>query len=259
MFREDSFYNEGNFIFEFEDSLLTNNKKIDKVFENKIERISDTFDFQYMLMSNYKNCFSIPHIIKINPVNKILFTAYHKSTINLATSFYLTKHGLWGNCRPLIRQTFEFLIIAKFCSIEEEYRVFKLWENGEQILLGNIFKKLDKSKTDKFKELWGILSDQTHGSIYASQLGFDLKEDIDEFFMNFLLLEMMLECQYHLLISHIVTPSMNYYLKQYGDDKYEKIKKLKKKLNQNYKESKKTMKSHAKELIYNYKSKWIIK
>lgn len=261
MFNENSFYsNETSFISDFEDSLSSNNTQLNIALEKDILRITTSFNNLYQLMSNYINCFEITHINQISPVNKILFSAYHKSTVNLATSFYLTKHGLWGACRSLIRQVFEFLIIAKYSSIENEFKIFDLWIKGEQITVSKaVFNKLLHPLPDIFKEFWGLTSDYSHATIYSSQVSFELKSNVHEFRLNFVYIEMMLECQFHLLISHIVTPSINYYLKAYGEDRYNKIIELKKLLNNNFQDSKINMEVNAKKLVKDYRSKWILK
>lgn len=69
----------------------------------------------------------------------------------------------------------------------------------------------------------------------------------------------MLECKYHLLIEHIITPSMTYYLKYYAPERYERVKLLKKLLRKNYNESKKRMKGDERKILQAYKNSWSIK
>lgn len=211
-------------------------------------------------MTYYFGCFFVS---EINHANKLLYTSFHKSLINLQTAMYLNRRSLWGATSPLLRQVFESLIIAKYCSLNEKsVKVFESWVRGEQISLGKIFKEIELSDIASIKKLWGELSDLTHSTIFASQpwlkYGAD-KMDVARVIFNFMLIEVMLECLYHLLLSHIITPSMTYYLKSYVPKNYERVQYLKKMLRQNCKESKIRMMEDAKKIIQAYKSSWNIK
>lgn len=247
----------------FEEALVNNTQLVNINYSNDISRISETFNFQYELASPLIRLTYSYIGAETNPAKDVLVPCFHKSLIGLTTSFFLTKQGLWGPARPLIRHAFESLIIAKFCSVHYEADVYDKWIDGKMIYLSNaIFKKIVKPDTATFSEFWGLMSDYTHSSIYALQPDFKTRETLneandDDVRLNFIFIEMMLECQYHLLISHIATPSLNYYQEAYLGYKL-RTKELKKALSSNYKIAKQNMGVSARQLIKDYRSKWEI-
>ncbi len=192
---------------------------------------------------------------QISPVNQVLTPSFHKALISLSSAFFLTRHGLWGPARPLIRHSFESLIIAKFCSIHSESDVFDRWVDGVNLYFTNsVLKKIATPSTELFKNFWSLMSDYTHSSVYASQPDLLIGDSLDEAELNFVFIEMMMECKYHLLISHIITSNMKYYQAAYSDKG--RAQELRKLLNSNYSASKKRMGKDGKALIRDYRSTW---
>ena len=251
---------EKSFVELFEIVVSANFSEINMKHKKDIERICSSFNYQYEIMSYYVRLF---HIGYINHANELLFTTFHKSLINLKTAFYLNRRSLWGPLRPLLRQVFESLLISKYCSLNYQSReVLKLWKEGKQISLGKIFKKIEISDLDALKELWGVLNDITHATKFSSQPTLTYRSnrtDIADVTVNFIWIELMLECKYHLLTEHIINSSLTYYLKSYAPEDYERVKFLKKMLRQNYNESKKRMKGNERKILQAYKSSWSIK
>lgn len=156
-----------SFVEIFETVVAENYSEINMKHEQDIERICSSFNYQYELMSHYIGLFQVAYI---NRANTLLFSTFHKSLINLKTAFYLNRRSLWGPLRPLVRQVFESLMISKYCALNYESReVLKFWEEGKQISIGKIFKNIEVSDLNTLRELWGILSDITHATKFASQ------------------------------------------------------------------------------------------
>lgn len=248
------------FVEIFEIAVSANYSDINMKHEQDIERICSSFNYQYELMSHYIGLFQVAYI---NRANTLLFSTFHKSLINLKTAFYLNRRSLWGPLRPLIRQVFESLMISKYCALNyESQEVLKFWEEGKQISMGKIFKTMEVSDLNTLKELWGVLSDITHATKFASQPTLTYgtnRTDTADVVVNFIWIELMLECKYHLLTEHIITSSMTYYLKYYAPERYERVKLLKKLLRQNYSESKKRMKGDERKILQAYKNSWSVK
>ncbi len=248
----------------FSQALIHNHEKTEKIFNQRIQRITHTFDLQHELISHYfglilgGNCLGA----QVSPVIKILFSGFHKSTVNLLSALDLTRKGLHGAARPIIRQSFESLITAKYCSIDNQSDVYDRWIDGINFSLSKaVLNKIKKPDTENFREFWKLMSQFTHSSVYASQPDFyyyaESNNYLEDIRLNLIFIEMMMECKYHLLISHIITSSMRYYQSYYGDG--ERVKKLKQLLKYNYSESKKQMGSGGKSLIKDYRSSWIVK
>lgn len=242
----------------FNGALNHNNSKLEKALAAPIKRLTNTFNYQYELASQYMWLIHCPIGAQISPVNDVLTPCFHKSMISLSTAFHLTRHGLWGPARPLIRHAFESLVIAKYCSVDNQSDVFDRWVDGVDLYFTNsVLKKLEKPDVKEFKQFWSLMSGYSHSSVYASQPDFNIDPHFDQASLNLAFIEMMLECKYHLLISHIVTSNMKYYQSAYKDkDRASELRKL---LAANYSESKKRMGSGGRAVIKDYRSSWVIK
>lgn len=241
----------------FERSTQKAENRIAETFGREVERIENSLNYQYELASHYTWLIHAPIGARISQVNDILFPCFHKSMIGLTTALHLTRQGLWGAARPLIRHAFESLVIAKFCSVDNDSEVFDKWVDGIGIYFSNgVLKKIKHPNTDEFSQFWGLMSEYSHSTVYALQPDFDVdhyKKDID---LNFVFIEMMLECKYHLLISHIITSDMRYYQDRYKDNG--RAKELRQSLAANYSEAKKGMAEGARRLIKDYRCSWEI-
>lgn len=242
----------------FEGSIRKSEEIIAKNFDEEVERIENSLNFQYELASHYMWLIHAPFCARISEVNDILVPCFHKSLIGLTTAFHLTKQGLWGSARPLIRHAFESLIVAKFCSVNNDSEIFDKWVDGLGIYFTNgVLKKIKHPSTDEFSQFWGLMSEYSHSTVYASQPDFNIDEYKKDISLNFIFIEMMLECKYHLLISHLITSDMKYYQERYNDK--ERARELRRLLVANYSEAKKSMAKGARRLIKDYRCSWEIK
>ena len=105
-------------------------------------------------------------------------------------------------------------------------------------------------------KLWDLLRSYSHSSIYSQQIVIDWKTHSADIAGNFIFLRLLLECNYHLLSSHLINSTMRYYSEKYGDRNY--IRSLKKGMRDIIKESKKNMQIEPRKFIYTYKKSWKI-
>lgn len=108
-----------SFLEIFEKGLSHNQFSIQGEFPESIRRLENTLNWQYELAAQYMWAQNMPYSA-VSPVTDVLNPCFHKTLISLSTAFFLTRHGLWGPARPLIRHAFESLVIAKFCSVDSK-------------------------------------------------------------------------------------------------------------------------------------------
>lgn len=220
--------------------------------------IKDILNTIYDISKHYMWLIWNPHFASLNPRYPILFSTFHKNLFTFYSAYELTKKGLFGPARPLLRYSFESLMISKFCSLSKDENLFDRWEKGETIYFSNsILKKIVKPDVDVFKEFWKMMCQFSHATIYAQQVIMNWEENQGEILSNLVFLKILLECQYHLLTSHIVTSSMQYYAEVYSD--IDQLKKKKSEIRELFKESKKSMLPIPKKIISSYKNTWTIK
>lgn len=194
---------------------------------------------------------------EISRVHHVLFPCLHKSLISLYSAFDSTVHGLYGAARPQLRLAFESLMIAKYCSVNHGSDVFDRWVDGLEVYFANaILKKIKTPSTAEFKTFWRLLCATTHSSVHGAQPDLSLREVAHELDLNFDFIALLLQCSYHLLASHIITPSMRYYANQYSDD--DGILASRQRLRGIFKEQSAKFGDGTRRLLRDYRSTWAV-
>jgi hypothetical protein len=116
---------------------------------------------------------------------------------------------------------------------------------------------LIKPDPHEFKQFWSITSSHTHSSPISMQFDFDLKNYIDDISSNYRCIQLLLECAFHLLNTHILTQSVKYYVNYYSEENDTKA--LKNELKKLFSEYRKNVSKTGRRLIRDYKATWEIK
>jgi hypothetical protein len=154
-----------------------------------------------------------------HPAHAVLFACFHKSLLSLHAAHELTLDGLYGVARPHLRHAFESLMIAKFCATAPEADVYDKWVDGLDLYFTNgLLKKLAHPATDEFVQAWGLLCQWSHATVLANQLSLDLYTTREESDVNLALIGVFIHFAHHLLNTHLLTPTIKYYAKRYGED-----------------------------------------
>ena len=98
------------------------------------------------------------------------------------------------------------------------------------------------------------MSSYSHATIYAQQVGLNTASAPNEVPLNFVYLKTLLDCQYHLITSHLVTPSMRYYERLHADEG--DVSRLKQKMKALLVESRQGLLKRPREVIRNYRATW---
>ncbi len=150
---------------------------------------------------------------------RAVFSSFHKNMFLFYSSLELTKQGLYGPARTLMRTIYEGLIIGKYCSIHHDDTVFRKWSDGEYINVNSlIFNKIGSPATTEMRHLWKMLNQFAHASVFAQQIYIEYGSIKGEIESNFVLLDMLLDMNYHLLNRHWLNQTLVYYIKRYQED-----------------------------------------
>lgn len=200
-------------------------------------------------------------------LTKILLSSFHKNIISLYAAIRMTQDGLFGPARPLLRNVFEWQMIAKFSNLAQDPKVLKKWDGGEHIFLTNaVINRIKKPETTSFSKFWKMLCSYAHATRGSIQIALDAKdeENFKAIRYNFIIINILLECNYHLLNTHLITPELAYLSKFYCS-RYKiptvnwDVSEYKKKCREKFKENREFLTKEAAKLIYAYKRKWAIK
>lgn len=197
-----------------------NERNLERAAPRELQRASDLLDDLYLVASHY-----VPWIIGFNgtsrhPATRLLLTSFHKGLIDLGSSFMLTRKGLYGPARPLMRQAFEAAVIGKFCSISGTRTLHDKWMDGREVRLSrDVFSQISSPSPAPMQRLWRELSGLTHATIYAGQLGLTIRDEegLRATWLNVCFIVMLAECLYHLFSTHLVTKSAWYFHGFYAD------------------------------------------
>lgn len=183
---------------------------------SEIELLQEGLNDLYAMASQFAWLLNAPHIAYPGQAPVVIFSTFHKNLIALYSSLKLTRSGLFGPARSMLRHAYEALIVAKFCSVSESTRVYEKWKDGDVVYFTNsVLKKIAHPSTEAFAEFWELMSGYSHATIYAQQITLNVGATPKEVPLNLVYIRILLECQYHLLTGHLVTPSMRYYAKRY--------------------------------------------
>lgn len=259
-----------NTAIEFLDNITGKNRKI----------IASKLDLQIKFAESILNnqCEIASHLIAVLPfgftgdrddslsiiaINELLLSCFHKNVISLYSALTLSVNGLYGAARPLLRNAYEWLIVGKFCNLSHDVKVLSSWNNHGVVYFTNgVLKKIEEPDNEIFKQFWTMLSQFTHATKYSIQGTIDVMEE-DNFLnvnKNLVLITALLECNYHLLNTHLFNRDLEYLARVYVDnsDSRKSIAELRKNAKVLFKENKSAYGKSTISLVTSYKKKWKI-
>jgi hypothetical protein len=225
-----------------------------KEFAKDLSLVKEILNLEYKIASHYMWVFRV----RLPVIAPVLLSCFHKNLFAVYSSIDLTQRGFYGAARPNIRQAYEALVIAKYCSIRGDRSIFERWEKGQPIYLASqIFRKVKEPNVAELRDFWTQLCGFTHASIYAQQI--DLSKRDDPGFVqtgsNLVFLKIVLECNYHILSRHLLTESVKYFARRYGG--VELPAGLRRKIKNLLTDSKVGMLPKGKRVISTFRRRWV--
>jgi hypothetical protein len=240
-------------------TVTQNLKKIgSSVMNTDFALLEKMLNIQYEIASVY-----LPYAVEL--VNyeagllPILVSTFYKNLFAFYATFDLTKKGLYGPARLILRYLYESVTIAKFCSISLNCNLIQRWNEGNHINLSNdVLNKIKSPDNTALKLFLKPLNSFVHPTIYAQQTKFNVDENWDEINFNIGLLKVLLECNYHVFNRFVLNGPVIYYIKTYGSKSHDTGIKLKKELRKQFSISKINMLSENKKIIQDFTQSWLI-
>lgn len=152
-------------------------------------------------------------------VEHIVVRTFAQNLVSFRAALDLTFCGVYSAARPLLRQAYEGLMIAKLCSLDPASDAYDLWlDDGHIALSGHVLDRIAKPAREEFVRLWRALSSATHSLSGAGQPDLDNAAAIDHAPLNLIWIQMLLEANYHLFTAHFLTPTIRYYQRAWFPD-----------------------------------------
>ena len=254
----------------FDDLAQKNTELFSRTNQDSIAGVRELLDIQCKIASGFIGWWLSPRM----PCRKghtelmpLMFSLFHRNFFNVYSALKLTLSGFYESARPLLRCTFESLMISKFCHICEDNQVMKKWDSEQTIYFANsILKKIEYPDTKPFHEFWALICEHSHATKNSMQVSIELKskDEQDNVKENLAMLNALLECNYHLLNAHLITPELAYMDKFYSTRvrpiiiEYD-TPKLKERAHIQFKKNRAFLGRESIKLISAYKRNWVIK
>jgi hypothetical protein len=226
-------------------------------------------DIQCKIASYFVGFWTSPRgLIKIShgEPNTLLFATFHKNIFTSYAILVLTVKGLYGPARASLRTIFESLMIAKFSDTSENPTVLHRWEQLDTIYFTNsVLKKIVSPHHQPFTDMWKLLCDFSHATCVAGQFSMEIEEASEQPDFNLAVLNALLECNYHLLNSLLITPELSYMVKFHYSRMAAKTKRgyeiseLRKGAHRQFTENRAFLGAESIRLITAYKRKWTLR
>lgn len=201
------------------DAKALNRAELLEIYDSESTAVVDALDHLHALAAFHSWTFNgwadaVPH-----PAHEALFACFHKTLFSLHAAHELTLDGLYGVARPHLRHAFESLMIAKFCATDPDADLYDKWVDGVDLYFTKgLLRKLAHPETDEFARVWNLLCQWSHATVFANQLTLDLDTTREEASLNLSLIGVLIHFSYHLLNSHILTPTIKYYSQRYREE-----------------------------------------
>lgn len=131
----------------------------------------------------------------------------------------MTRNGLYGPARTLLRHVFEYLVVAKYCALSEDNRVFDRWDAGDTVYFTKgVLNKIVTPDISELKDFWRLMCKYSHSTTTSQQVTVEWEGSEDDIYVTLCFVRALLECQYHLLNSILITKSMRSFALRYDDD-----------------------------------------
>lgn len=241
--------------------MYKNRAKIDKDFADKLDRIHKIIDIQHQILNDFSMILAIGPIfgIDIGSASTITFSASTKNLIAFISTLELLRSGLHGPGRVLLRQAFEALLMAKFCSVSQDSKIYELWLEGKIIRFAkDVIHRIAVPDNTSLNNFWFHLCRYSHATTYSQQASLDSGDEDERrgVELTLVFLDMLLECNYHLINIHFVTPSMKWHLAYIDESSEVKLRGLK--LNQKnlLKDNRNLMTKESRKVVNSYKRAW---
>ncbi len=255
--------NTKSLVTELNDLSERNYKFFSKDFKTITEFVVQLIDIEHKIASYFIGWWLYPALEYRNgkkDLNLLLYSLFHKNFFLFYSILDLTLKGLYGPARSLMRISFESLIVSKFCIACSNEKVLKKWANGETVYFTNsILKNILTPDPKPFREFWDMICDYSHPSIYSSQLRLEAEHIEQEVADSLMMICLLLECNYHLLNSHLITTRDGYMAKYYIPKQDYDIPILRQNAHSIFRKFRKVFNKDYIKFISSYKRKWQIK
>jgi hypothetical protein len=204
------------------DEFILQGRRTTKAVEHRFKQgpsdIVNLLEIQYTVARSIVWLLGYHHLSGQRQTEQAVFSAFHKNLFLFFSALDLTKKGLYGSANSLLRTVYEALLIGKYCSVRDKPGTFEKWASGDHVHVTNeILNRIKKPDIPEMREMWRALNKLAHATIYSQQITVRYEEIAEEIGITLSLIQMLLDCNWHLLNRHWLTPRIVRLTQLYGD------------------------------------------
>jgi hypothetical protein len=177
----------------------------------RVEEVEELLDLVYSSACGYLHNLDLALAYGLEQRDRdpsLGMSAFHKGMLGLFSALELTLVNLYGSARPILRQVFEWAVLAKYYLVFSDTEILKKWADREPVSLGrDVLSKLPFGTRSKLTGFWHDLCRHTHASTAAQQMFVEPVDGDQGPQLNLGWIRMMAECLYHLLNSWMIPRS----------------------------------------------------
>lgn len=227
----------------------------DKEFGSLFSALIRIMDNTYKLYAQHFWILANPHLAHVHKNSTILMSAVGKNFFVLHSALMLTRSGLYGPARTLLRHVFGYLVVAKYCALSEDDRVFGRWDSGDTVYFTKgVLNKIVKPDNKELKDFWNLMCKYSHSTNTSQQIVVEWKGCEEDIYVTLCFIRALLECQYHLLNSVLITKSMRSFALR-NDDEHQ-IPPIREENRKLLKVTRSSMGKKARDLVRRYVAAW---
>ena len=171
------------------------------------------------LMNSHLSALHTTHSHLQHKSQSIILSAIYKNFYIFYSSLELLKKGFFGSTRVLLRQSFEFLILGKFCAITNNQKVFENWKDGKTVYFSNeVLKKINNPNISEIKQFWILLCKYAHSTSTSQQINLSWDDNKKDINLTFTFIILLLDCHYHLLNSILLPNAIKSFINYHDYD-----------------------------------------
>jgi len=177
-------------------------------FAYEIERIEEILNLEDLMLASY--CVVADLQGKVyKEFAQMSIRIINKNLEYIYAAFILTQRGQYAAARVIFRNIYESLIILKTVSITDDQKLLNDWLDGKCInMRKRIFEKITSPQSKEMRSLWDDLCRFCHGTVVSGQWKNDYNKIKQDLMYNYVVLEMLLYMNYHVLNRYVFTDGM---------------------------------------------------
>jgi hypothetical protein len=243
------------FVSQMRKLMRTNRTKARRLYPDPISRSEALLNAHHAFASEHVWTFEVTRP-NPTPTEQLLFSAVAKNELALFSILELTQAGFFGSVRPLLRQVFEFQVLAKYAAVDSTGDIARRWLRGDVPAIGrDVFPRLGQPVAGHLRTFWRTLHPFVHASPHSQQVSPHMEHNFDELGVDLMLFSLVLHNQFHILLQLAFNPRSKRLAVQYSPRG--RMTRLRRTIGQHLSRARPHYSAEGKALVRSFRTRWV--